>query len=107
MPKTNGQFKRKVWFSDILFDNNELMPKKKMYAESDLVALAKMFREKSGKSKAQMARELGVTRATMQDAEEHPHRSMTKLRCRIIEACSSFQVAGPGYWLEKRTKCKR
>lgn len=73
-----------------------------MFDEAELAALAKGFREKTGKSKAQMARELGVTRATMQDAEEHPHRSMTKLRCRIIEACSEYRVAGPGFWLEKR-----
>jgi DNA-binding XRE family transcriptional regulator len=80
------------------------MSKTKMYAETELAALAKRFREGSGKSKALMARELGVTRAAMQDAEEHPDRSMTRLRCRIIESCSPYRVAGPGYWLEKQTQ---
>ena len=74
-----------------------------MYSESDLAALAKSFREKSGKTKAQLARELGVTRPTMQDAEERPEKNLTKLRCRIIEVCSPFQVSGPGYWLKKRS----
>ena len=76
--------------------------RKKRYSEVDLAALAKAFREKTGKSKAELARELGVTRASMQDAEEHPERSMTSLRRRIIEACSPFRVSGPGFWLEKR-----
>ncbi len=75
---------------------------KQLYSEVELAALAKSFREKSGKSKAAIARELGVTRASMQDAEEHAERSMTSLRCRVIEACSSFRVSGPGYWLDKK-----
>jgi DNA-binding XRE family transcriptional regulator len=77
-----------------------------LYAEAELTALAKSFREKSGMKKAKLARELGVTRATMQDAEERPEKNLTKLRCRIIEHCSVFQVAGPAYWLKKRSAKK-
>jgi DNA-binding XRE family transcriptional regulator len=77
--------------------------KQKMYSETNLAALAKKFRKKSGKTKAALGRELGVTRATMQDAEERPEKNLTKLRCRIIELCSVYQVAGPAYWLKKRS----
>jgi DNA-binding XRE family transcriptional regulator len=79
------------------------VPKQKMYSETELASLAKSFREKSGKKKAQLARELGVTRATMQDAEERPEKNLTKLRCRIIEYCSTFRVAGPAYWLKNQS----
>jgi DNA-binding XRE family transcriptional regulator len=78
------------------------MAKKQILAESDLAGLAKQFREKSGKTKAQLARELGVTRMTIQNAEEWPEASLTKIRCRIIETCSRFKVMGPGFWLERR-----
>ena len=78
------------------------MAKKHVVTEHELAALAKKFREKSGKTKAQMARELGVTRATMQDVEERPEKNLTKLRCRIIAVCSPFRVGGPGYWLERK-----
>ncbi|NBV21808.1 MAG: hypothetical protein EBS05_07790 [Proteobacteria bacterium] len=78
------------------------MAKKQLLAERRLAALAKKFREQSGRTKAQMARELGVTRPTMQDVEERPEKNLTKLRCRIIEACSPYRVGGPGYWLERK-----
>ena len=78
------------------------MSKKKLFNESELAALAKEFRVKSGKTKAALAREFGVNRATIQLAEEYPERSMTKMRCRIVEACSPYRVGGPGYWLERK-----
>jgi DNA-binding XRE family transcriptional regulator len=78
------------------------MALKQMYSETQLAVLAKRFRKKSGKTKAKMGRELGVTRATMQDAEERPDQSLTKLRIRIIESCSSFKIRGPVFWLEKK-----
>jgi DNA-binding XRE family transcriptional regulator len=78
------------------------MTEKRMFREIELAALAKKFRQKSGKKKAVLGRELGVTRATMQDAEERPEVSLTKLRCRIIEACSLFEVHGPGFWLKRK-----
>ena len=78
------------------------MANKQLLAERELATLAKKFREQSGKTKAQMARELGVTRPTMQDVEERPEKNLTKLRCRIIEACSPYRVGGPRYWLERK-----
>ena len=78
------------------------MTKQKMFSEEELAALAKEVRVKSGKRKAEMARLLKVTRATMQDAEERPGKNLTKLRCRIIEACSPFKVTGPIFYLERK-----
>ncbi|HTQ50955.1 MAG TPA: hypothetical protein VMJ12_09615 [Candidatus Acidoferrales bacterium] len=78
------------------------MAKRKMYSEPELALLAKRFRKRSGKTKAELARELKVTRATMQDVEERPERNLTKLRRRIIEKYSSFHVTGPVFYLEKQ-----
>ena len=78
------------------------MAKKQMYSEPELAGLAKQFREKSGKTKAQLARELEVTRPTMQDVEERPERNLTKLRLRIIEKYSRFRVIGPVYLLKSK-----
>lgn len=75
---------------------------KMLYAEAELAALAKDLRTKTDRSKAALGRELGVTRASMQDAEEHPERNMTSLRRRIVEACSPYQVEGPFYRLVKK-----
>lgn len=75
------------------------MAKKQMYSEPELAVLAKQFREKSGKTKAQLARELKVTRPTMQDVEERPERNLTKLRLRIIQKYSCYRVTGPVYLL--------
>jgi DNA-binding XRE family transcriptional regulator len=78
------------------------MAKRQIYSEPKLAKLAKRFREKSGKTKAQLARELEITRATMQDVEERPERNLTKLRRRIIEKYSRFRVTGPVYLLETK-----
>jgi DNA-binding XRE family transcriptional regulator len=78
------------------------MAKLKMYSAPELAGLAKQFREQSGKSKAELGRELKVTRPTMQDVEERPERNLTKLRRRIIEKYSPHRVVGPVYYLEKK-----
>lgn len=75
------------------------MPNTKLFNESDLAELAKAVRMKSGRTKADLARELRVARSSIQLAEEDPEQSLTKLRIRIIEACSAYKVSGPGYWL--------
>jgi len=75
---------------------------KRSYSEADLAALTKELRIKSGKSKADIARELRVARSSVQLAEENPEQSLTKLRIRIIEACSPFRVVGPAFWLERK-----
>jgi DNA-binding XRE family transcriptional regulator len=70
--------------------------------EKELTALAKQFRVASGKSKADMARELGVSAPSVFNAEERPELSLTILRVRIIEACSPYKVVGPVFHLEKK-----
>lgn len=78
------------------------MPNRKMFSEPELAALAKRWRVKSGLSKAEIARKLRVARPSLQQAEENPEQSLTKLRIRIIETCSPCRVCGPGFWLEKK-----
>lgn len=78
------------------------MAKKQMYSAPELAALAKQVREKTGKTKAQLARELVVTRPTMQDVEERPETNLTKLRLRIIEKYSRYRVIGPVYLLKPK-----
>jgi DNA-binding XRE family transcriptional regulator len=73
-----------------------------MYSERQLAALAKRFRKKAGISKAEAARQLKVTRGTLQQAEEYPDLSLTKLRVRMIEKYSPFKVDGPMFILRKK-----
>lgn len=72
--------------------------------ESELAAVAKKYREAAGKTSAQAAREIGVARPTMHQAEDEPERSLSKLRKQIIEAYSDFEVIGPVYLLRKKEK---
>jgi DNA-binding XRE family transcriptional regulator len=78
------------------------MLKRRVFSESHLAALAKRFRKESGLKKADVAEQLRVARSTVQQAEENPEQSLTKLRVRMIEACSPYQVRGPVYFLEKK-----
>ncbi len=70
-------------------------------AEADLAKLAKQFRVAAGKTRAAAARELGVSRPSIFNAEEKPEDSLFKLRKRIIEKYSDFRVIGPEYHLVK------
>ena len=70
--------------------------------EKNLGAIARKFREDAGKSRAEAARELDVARPTIFQAEEEPEQGLTKLRKRIIEEYSDFEVAGPFYVLRKK-----
>jgi len=78
------------------------MSQTRTYSESQLAKLAKSFRLKSGKKKADAARELGVKRPTIQLAEENPEQSLTRLRIRMIETYSTYKVVGPVYLLKKK-----
>ncbi len=51
-------------------------------------------------SKAELARQLGVTRGTIHQAEDYAGMSLTKLRIKIIEKCSSAKISGPFYQIE-------
>src|SRR5262245_34343692 len=91
---------RKMFVFCLTFFKTSAMPKN-LYAESELAALAKQFRTKSGKSKADISRELQASRPAVQLAEENPEQSLTKLRIRIIEHCSPYRVSGPVFFLQK------
>ena len=69
---------------------------------SELAAIAKQFRETSGKTQTEAARELGVAGPTMFQAEENPRQSLQKLRKRIIETYSDYEVIGPVYLLREK-----
>jgi hypothetical protein len=67
--------------------------------EADLAKLAKKHRLAAGKTRAQAARELGVSNPSLFAAEEEPNKSFTKLRCKAIETYSTAKVTGPYYRL--------
>jgi DNA-binding XRE family transcriptional regulator len=75
---------------------------KRIIAERMLLSLAKRIRKKTGKSKAAVAREFGVSLVTIHNAEETPSMSLTKMRIRMIEKYSRLKVKGPVYLLEER-----
>jgi DNA-binding XRE family transcriptional regulator len=74
----------------------------RMCSEKELAALAKRIRISAGVRKAEVARQLQVKRGTIQQAEEYPATSLTKLRIKIIERYSGFTVVGPVYFLKRR-----
>ena len=78
------------------------MPKKQLYPEKELAALAKKYRMAAGKNRSEAARELGVARPSLIHAEDFPEKTFIKLRIRIIEKYSGYRVVGPAYWLEKK-----
>lgn len=78
------------------------MAHKQPLTENDLAALAKRFRKKAGKTRAEAGRELGVSHVSIHRAEENPEVSLLKLRLRMIEAYSPFKVVGPVFYLERK-----
>ena len=70
--------------------------------EKKLGAIARKFRAAAGKSRAEAPRELDVARPTIFQAEEESKQGLTKLRKRIIEEYSDFEVVGPFYVLRKK-----
>jgi DNA-binding XRE family transcriptional regulator len=78
------------------------MRKQVNLSEKKLAALAKKYRKATGKIRAEVARELGVARPTVVQAEENPELSLTKLRILIIETYSPYKVTGPWFKLEKK-----
>lgn len=85
-----------------IFVKNLSVPKTKLLAEKELAALAKGFRKKAGKSRAQAAREMHVSQTSIFNAEESPAQSLFKLRTRMIEAYSPYKIRGPVYLLENK-----
>ena len=78
------------------------MRQKQFLSETDLIALAKKFRTRAGKTRAQAARDMGVAQTSIFNAEESPEQSLSKLRMRMIETYSPFKVTGPVYYLAKK-----
>lgn len=78
------------------------MRKGQLFSEAELAGLAKSFRLAAGKKRAEAARELGVARPSLIQAEESPEQTLVKLRKRIIETYSHYKVTGPFYRLEKK-----
>ena len=76
--------------------------RKKLVKERDLARLAKQSREQTRLTKAELARQLHVTRGTIQQAEEYPEMSLTKVRLRMIEKCAPVRISGPFYLIENR-----
>ena len=77
------------------------MPKE-LLTETNMARIAKRFREKAGKSRAQVAREMKVAQVSIFRAEENPEESLLKLRMRMIEAYSPFKVIGPVFLLKRK-----
>ena len=73
------------------------VPKPRTLDDAGLAALAKRCRIAAGKTRAQAARELDVSRPAIFHADEDPSQGMTLLRKRIIETYSKHRVSGPVY----------
>ncbi len=80
------------------------MKNKQIVTEAELAGLAKQFREAAGKTRAEAARELGVARPSVHQAEELPEKGLINLRRRIIETYSQNEVVGPVYLLKSKRK---
>jgi DNA-binding XRE family transcriptional regulator len=73
---------------------------KRFVKEDELAKLAKAARKQVQLSKAEVGRQLGVTRGSIHQAEEYADTSLTKIRIKIIEKCSSAKISGPFYQIE-------
>ena len=78
------------------------MLKNNFLTEEELAGFAKQCREKAGKKRAQAARDMGVSQTSIFNAEESPEQGLQKLRTRMIEAYSPYEVTGPVYRLTKK-----
>lgn len=78
------------------------MSQKPSVSEKDLAGLARRFRKQAGKTRAQAAREMEVSQTSIFQAEEIPDQALLKLRMRMIEAYSIFEVVGPVYLLKRK-----
>jgi hypothetical protein len=73
---------------------------KEWFRENELAMLAKAAREKSGKTMAEVARMLKVSRSVIYNAENVPKRSLTKVRCQMIERLTERSLEGPFFRLK-------
>lgn len=80
------------------------MSLKRVFREWELAALAKRFRTKAKKTRAQAAREMRVAQTSIFHAEESPSLGLVKLRVRMIEAYSQFTVVGAVFILRRKRR---
>ena len=78
------------------------MSKEQLLTENELAAIAKRFRIEAKKSRAQAARDMKVSQTSIHHAEESPQLSLLRLRIRLIEAYSPFEVVGPVFRLTRK-----
>ncbi len=78
------------------------MSKMQTIPEAKLAALSKRCREQAEVSRAQAARDMGVSQTSIFQAEEMPAQALVKLRVRMIEMYASCKVTGPVFILEKK-----
>ena len=71
------------------------------YTPEQLTDLARLAVEASGRTKTDVAGELGVSPASVTDATKYPDRNLAALRIRIIEAYCGYAVEGPLYRLRR------
>ena len=76
------------------------MQRKEFVKEADLAKLAKAARKRARLTKAEVARQLRVTRGTIHQAEEYADMSLTKLRIKMIEKYTPDRISGPLYQIE-------
>jgi hypothetical protein len=102
IPENEGARQEKSVAKAAIFWFGLTMRVKNFVGEKKLAALAKQFREASGKSKADAARQLRVSAPSVFNAEERPELSLTGLRIRMIETYSLFKVVGPVFHLKRK-----
>ena len=65
-----------------------------------MAKLAKAARKQVHLTKAEVARQLRVTRGTIHQAEEYADMSLTKLRIKMIEKYTPDRISGPFYQIK-------
>lgn len=84
----------------MMYDSS--MPQEQTLTEKELARMAKRFRREEGITRAQAAREMGVSQTSIFQAEEKPEQGLMKLRIRMIEAYSTYNIKGPIFLLERK-----
>ena len=77
------------------------MSHEQVVSEKQLGRLAKQYRKKAGKTRAQAAREMKVSQTSIFQAEEMQEQALVKLRLRMIEKYSPYTVKGPVFLLKE------
>lgn len=80
---------------------NESMIHSEGLREDQLAELAKKFRIKANRTRAQAARDFSVSQTSIFNAEESTRQSLFKLRKKMIETYSNCSLSGPLYFLDR------